>query len=256
MIRFGTSGFSYDDWVGEVYPQDMPKWQWLAYYATQFDTVELNVSYYRIPSEKVARGWVERTPDGFLFTVKAHRSITHERAEPEYKSLLKVVEPLREAGKLACVLAQFPYSFHPTPKNREYLLSLREGFRDHQVVIEFRDSQWVAEDTFELLEELNFGFCCVDEPRLKGLMPPIARVTGPIAYLRLHGRNAEKWWRHQHAWERYDYDYQRDELLEWVPKIRDMEKQSPLTLVYANNHYKGKSVNTLRALSELLAADI
>lgn len=117
MIRFGTSGFSYDDWIGCVYPEDLPKRSWLEYYSQQFDTVELNVSYYRIPALKTIKGWVERTPDRFTFSVKAHRSITHERVEPAYEAFIEVFRPMFEAGKLACILAQFPHSFHPSPEN-------------------------------------------------------------------------------------------------------------------------------------------
>ena len=77
MIRIGTSGFSYKDWVGPVYPQELAQWQWLSYYAQSFDTVELNVTYYRLPTAKMVKGWIDRTPDHYLFAVKAHRSLTH-----------------------------------------------------------------------------------------------------------------------------------------------------------------------------------
>jgi uncharacterized protein YecE (DUF72 family) len=253
MIRLGTSGFSYDDWIGEVYPEDLPKWQWLSYYARSFDTVELNVTYYRIPENRIIRGWVDRTPEDFLFTIKAHKSLTHERKEPDFKHFGDSIQVLQEAGKLACILAQFPHSFHPTPENRDYLVQLREGFADFPVVVEFRGSDWINDETFTQLRDLNLGFCCVDEPKLRGLMPPIATITGPLAYVRFHGRNAEKWWQNDFGWERYDYTYSEEELEEWVPKIRELDEQAPLTLVYANNHYKGQSVDTLNKLQNLLA---
>ena len=88
MIRLGTSGFSYDDWIGPVYPVNLPRWQWLSYYASEFDTVELNVTYYRVPAWKTVAGWVEKTPQDFLFTVKAHRSLTHERKQPDYQAFI------------------------------------------------------------------------------------------------------------------------------------------------------------------------
>ena len=255
MIRMGTSGFYYQDWVGPVYPETLEKWQWLGYYAERFDTVELNVSYYRMPTTKMASGWVDRTPDDFLFTLKAHQSITHDRTDPDFDAFLESLAPINEAGKLACILAQFPYSFHPSRENQDYLLRLREGFALMPVVVEFRDHAWVSDETFDLLEELGIGFCCVDEPRLKGLMPPIARRTSDIAYVRFHGRNAEKWWRHDEAWERYDYTYSEDELQSWIPRIRELDSTAPLTLVYANNHYRGQSVDTLNKLESLLADD-
>lgn len=253
MIRMGTSGFSYQDWVGPVYPESLQKWQWLGYYADRFNTVELNVSYYRLPTTKMSKGWVDRTPDDFLFTLKAHKSITHDRTDPDFDAFLESLAPINEAGKLACILAQFPYSFHPTKENQDYLLRMREGFALMPVVVEFRDHAWVRDETFEMLEELGFGFCCVDEPRLKGLMPPIARLTSDIAYVRFHGRNAEKWWQHDQAWERYDYTYSEDELESWIPRIRELDSAAPLTLVYANNHYRGQSVDTLNKLESLLA---
>ena len=255
MIMMGTSGFSYDDWIGVVYPEDLPRWKWLPFYASQFDTVELNVTYYRLPSIKIAKGWVDRTPDNFRFSVKAHRSLTHERKQPDFNAYIDSLAPLIESGKLACVLAQFPHSFHPTAANRDYLLHLHEGLSELPVVIEFRDSAWVIDETFKQLETLGMGFCCVDEPQLKGLMPPITFASGPVAYVRFHGRNAERWWRHEHAWERYDYTYNEPELAEWVPRIKELEAASPLTLVYANNHYRGQSVDTLRKLERLLVGE-
>jgi uncharacterized protein YecE (DUF72 family) len=253
MIRLGTSGFSYDDWVGVFYPPDLPKREWLAYYARQFDTVELNVTYYRIPDRRTVMGWIDRTPGDFLFAVKAFGGLTHERQEPDFAAFLEAVEPLRQAGKLGCLLAQFPYSFAPTGRNWDYLERLREGLADHRVVVEFRQRGWVQDSTFERMTRLGLGFCCVDEPRLDGLMPPVARATSPVAYVRFHGRNARKWWEHEQAWERYDYTYPAEELREWVPRLRQLELESEVVLVYANNHYRSQSVDTLRALRAMLA---
>ncbi len=252
MIRLGTSGFSYDDWVGPVYPEDLPRLQWLSFYAQQFDTVELNVTFYRVPGKKTVAGWVERTPPEFAFSVKANRELTHERSAPDFGSFRVGIGPLIESGKLACILAQFPHSFHPNAENRAYLGRLREGLEGLPVVVEFRDRAWVTEQTFGQLAELSLGFCAVDEPKLSGLMPAVAKATGPLAYVRFHGRNAEKWWEHEHAWERYDYSYSEAELREWVPKIRGLEAESSAVLVYANNHYRGQSIEAIRKLRELL----
>jgi len=253
MIRLGTSGFSYDDWVGEVYPPDLPRGRWLPHYAEMFDTVELNVTYYRVPEAKTVRGWIDRTPDGFLFSVKAHQGLTHERETAGFGEFRESVAPLAEAGKLGCVLAQFPHSFHVSAANRAYLPRLREGLGDLPAVVEFRDAKWVSEETFEQLAGLGLGYCCVDEPNLPGLMPPEARATGPLAYVRFHGRNAGKWWEHEAAWERYDYRYADSELLDWAEKIQRLDGEVPLTLVYANNHYRGQSVGTIRQLQGMLA---
>jgi uncharacterized protein YecE (DUF72 family) len=253
MIRCGTSGFSYDDWVGPFYPPDLPKRDWLAYYAREFDTVELNVTYYRVPGLKTVEAWISRTPEGFLFSVKAPGSLTHERFEPDPRGFLEGIAPLTESGRMACVLAQFPHSFRNSTENWDYLARLREGLGEVPVVAEFRNRGWVSDETFDRLQELRLGYCCVDEPRLEGLMPPVARVTGPVGYVRFHGRNARQWWDHEQAWQRYDYTYREDEIREWVPRLRELDSQAPLTLVYANNHYRGQAADTIRKLRDLLA---
>ena len=173
MIKIGTSGFSYPDWVGPVYPAGLPERQRLAYYARQFTTVEINMTYYRTPDAATVAGWIHKTPTDFSFSVKAHQELTHTRTAPDFASFVAALQPLIEADRLACVLAQFPYSFHATPANRDYLKRLRDGLAKLPVVVEFRDAGWVAQETFDLLRALKLGFCCVDEPRLRGLMPPV-----------------------------------------------------------------------------------
>lgn len=256
MIKIGTSGFSYDDWVGPVYPPELPAREHLAFYANLFPTVELNVTYYRVPDPRTVQGWVRKTPDDFLFAVKAYQGLTHEREAPDFAGFVAALAPLVEARKLGCVLAQFPYSFHPRPESRDYLARLRAGFGELPVVVELRNAGWVTgemlEETFDLLHSLNLGYCCVDEPQLKGLMPPIAVVTSPVAYVRFHGRNAAKWYAHDEAWERYNYTYSEDELREWAPRIRELDAQAPLTLVYFNNHYTGQATKGARDLTQLM----
>ncbi len=253
-ILIGTSGFSYNDWVGPVYPPDLPKEDWLRFYAQEFPTCELNFSYYRIPDPRTLARMADKVGTGFLFSVKAFQGITHEReeADPLIRQFVAALSPLQEAEKFACVLAQFPNSFHRNPANWDYLRRLREGFGELPLVVEFRAQDWLAEPTFDELRALRLGFCCVDEPRLKGLMPPVAVATGPVAYVRFHGRNAAKWWQHDEAWQRYDYAYSDDELLEWLPKIRQLDEEAPLTLIYMNNHWQGQAVGTARQLRKLL----
>ncbi len=252
MIFIGTSGFSYDDWVGPFYPAGLPQRDQLGFYAREFPTVEINTTYYRVPDPRLVQGWVARTPERFLFSVKAYQGLTHEREAPDFPGFVAALRPLTEAGKLACILAQFPYSFHPTAENRAYLRRLREGFGDLPLVVEFRHVGWLRSETFDLLRSLRLGFCCVDEPRLPGLLPPMAVATGPVAYVRFHGRNAAKWYQHEHAWERYNYSYSADELREWVPKLRQLDAAAGLTLVYFNNHYAGQAVRGAHDLGQLL----
>lgn len=254
MLYIGTSGFSYDDWVGPYYPEGLPKRDWLAYYSREFATLELNASYYAVPSPRSMSQMAAKTPSGFLFTVKAHQDMTHKRQDNEavFASFALAMQPFVEAGKLGCVLAQFPFSFHATDPNRRYLVTFRELLGALPLVVEFRNRQWLTPSTFDYLRRNGIGFCCVDEPRLPGLIPPVAEVTSDIAYVRFHGRNSQKWWEHQEAYERYDYSYSRDELMEWVPKIREMDQQARLTFLFANNHWQGQAVDTARQLKLLL----
>ncbi len=258
MIRIGTSGYSYKDWVGPFYPPELGEREWLSFYAREFSTCELNFTYYRIPDPKTMARMAERTPPGFLFSVKASQELTHERdaakASKAFGDFTAGVQPLVDQNKFGCVLAQFPFSFHATRENQEYLVRLRDGLGGLATVVEFRNAEWLTDETFDLLDELHLGFCSVDEPRLKGLIPPIARATGPVAYVRFHGRNAKQWWQHAESWQRYDYTYSQPELLEWVPKIQTLDSEAPLTLVYANNHSRGQAVDTARQLKMLLPA--
>jgi uncharacterized protein YecE (DUF72 family) len=252
MIKIGTSGFSYDDWIGPVYPEGLPASDQLGFYAREFTTVEINATFYRIPGVRTVEGWIRKTPPEFLFSVKAYRGLTHERENPDYAPFVNSLRPLVESGRLGCVLAQFPHSFHPSATNRSFLHGLRNGLNGFPVAVEFRDAGWVTQATLGLLRQLDFGFCCVDEPRLPGLMPPVAVTSGPVAYARFHGRNSAKWYDHKEAWERYDYTYSLKELREWIPRLRQLDARAPLTLVYFNNHFAGQAVRGARLLGELL----
>lgn len=253
-IRVGTSGFSYDDWRGYFYPEDMQKGDMLRYYAERFSTVEVNSSFYAIPSPSTFVRMSEKTPDMFEFVVKANKDLTHS-AEVQlavFKQFVQAVQPLVDGGKLGCILAQYPWSFKKREDNANRLRQLRQELGELPVVVEFRNAGWVGEDTFELLKELQLGFCCVDEPRLRGLMPRIAIVTSPVGYVRFHGRNAEKWWQHEEAWQRYDYLYSEDELGEWVPKVRDVASATEKTYLFFNNHYQGKAAQNAQLFAQIL----
>ena len=256
-LYIGTSGFSYDDWVGPVYPPDLPKSEWLGYYATELglNACELNFTFYRLPNPSTLDQLSMKVPSGFHFTLKATRIFTHEReeaSEKDWDTFRRALAPLELADKLGCVLVQFPYSFHNTPENRDYLNVIRQHWPDLPLVVEFRNRGWVHDLVFDLLRQLDMGFCCVDQPRFRNLIPPIAVVTGRIGYVRFHGRNREKWWRHEHAWERYDYEYSTEELMEWIPKIHQMSQEAQDIYLFANNHYQGKAVRTAQQLRLLL----
>ena len=195
-----------------------------------------------------------KTGDGFLFSVKANKQMTHERENNAevFKVFREMLRPLIERGKMGCVLAQFPNSFRFNARNRDYVEGFREKMGDLPVVIEFRNAGWLREDVFSWLSRYELGFCCVDEPPLPNLLPSIAEVTSKIAYVRFHGRNKEKWWQHEHAYERYDYTYSPEEIEEWVPKIRNLDQIAEKTFVFANNHWRGQAVSTIRQLRMML----
>lgn len=250
MIYFGTSGFSYDDWVGIFYPSGMPRKEWLTYYNHEFNSLELNSTYYAIPRLEVIKSMVTRTGKGFKFAVKAHQEMTHQRQNNGeiFTAFINMLKPFTDAEKLGCILAQFPYSFGFNDNNLDYLGAFRERLVDLPVVIEFRNANWIRPEIFDWLRSQRIGFCCVDEPKLPRLMPPVVKVTSDIGYIRFHGRNAAKWWRHEHAYERYDYTYSPEELEEWLPKLREVSNKAETTFIVANNHWQGQSVDTIRQL--------
>ncbi len=250
MLYLGTSGFSYKDWVNNYYPSGMPQQEWLRYYAGEFNALELNSTYYVIPRLSSIKSMIAKTGDGFMFSIKANQEMTHNRQynTENFSAFIDILLPFIDAGKLGCVLAQFPYSFNLTRQNQNYIEYFREQMSDLPVVIEFRNAMWLKPEVFGWLQQHNLGFCCVDEPKLPRLLPPVARVTSTIGYIRFHGRNAAKWWQHKQAYERYDYTYSQEELAEWLPKIREVESQSEKTFIFANNHWQGQSINTIRQL--------
>jgi uncharacterized protein YecE (DUF72 family) len=254
-VYVGTSGYSYDDWVGPFYPPGLAKSDFLSYYDQLFNTVEINSTYYRMPTWRTMRALAAKVRADFRFAVKAHSSMTHERSagDEEFGAFRQALAPLIEEQKLAAVLAQFPWSFRPGEEAASWLHHLARQLAGLPTVVEFRNRAWISEETFALLEELGLGFCCVDEPRLRGLMPPIARATAPIGYVRFHGRNAQKWWQHEQAWERYDYLYSREELREWVPKVRELAERAQTILVFFNNHYQAQAVQSALLFRDLLA---
>lgn len=255
MIYIGTAGFSYQDWRGAFYPHDQDKKYMLEYYSSRFPVVEVNSTWHAIPSPRTLHSMAGRTPDHFRFIVKAYQGLTHKYRDnhDDFRRFLEVIRPLEDYGKLACVLAQFPWGFKNTSANRDYLRRFRELMPGRDLTVEFRNESWITEEVLELLRELDMGFCCVDEPRLKGLVRPHVIVTSRIGYVRFHGRNYETWWdRNRESWERYDYLYGEDELREWVPGILELDEKTECTYVIFNNHYRGKAPRNAVMLAGLL----
>lgn len=254
-VYVGTSGYSYSDWVGPFYPVGLPHEAMLAWYAREFPFVEINFTYYRLPTQRTFSSMLKKTPPDFIFTVKAYQSLTHGRGDSvgeDAGKFLHGLAPLVREGRLGAVLLQFPFSFHNTEENRRYLARLPELLGGVPLVVEFRNRGWAVPPVWELLHSLGLGYVCVDEPQLRGLMSRAIRCTAPVAYVRFHGRNAAKWWEHEAAYERYDYLYGEDELKEWVPGLVHLAEQSQKLFVAFNNHYQAKAVVNARMLRRLL----
>ena len=254
MIYLGTSGFSYSDWVVNFYPDCMPKREWLTYYAREFNTCEINSTFYVLPRPSTLKTMEGKTGEGFLFSIKANQGMTHQREDNTsiFEAFCQILEPIITAGKLGCILAQFPYSFRFNHQNWNYLEFFKQQLGELPVAVEFRNAQWLRGEVFDWLRHLDLGFCCVDEPQLPNLLPPLAEATSKTGYVRLHGRNSAKWWQHEHAYERYDYSYSPSQLSEWLPKIQKLNSIAEKTFIFANNHWCGQAVSTIRQLRTML----
>ncbi|MBN2527270.1 MAG: DUF72 domain-containing protein [Deltaproteobacteria bacterium] len=253
MIHIGTSGYSYTDWKGYFYPESLQSDAFLSYYAKYFSAVELNFSYYRMPTAKQMETMVQKSDGKLLFAVKAHQMFTHQRTPvtADFKQFSQALAPLLEANCLGGVLLQFPNSFLQNELNRKYLRDVSKRF-SFPLVAEFRNGEWAADAIYKWLSKLGIGFCCVDEPQLPGLLPRLHVCTSNIAYVRFHGRNRQKWYQHNHAYERYDYKYTAAELSEWVSPIQQLDRQAERTMVFFNNHFQAKAVDSARQLSNML----
>ena len=195
MILIGTSGYSFPDWVGPFYPLGTDRGKMLDHYVQHFPTVEVNATYYRIPPPSTLHAMERKTPPGFEFVVKAHHDMTHKRSLDDeiYQAFARSVDPLLQAGKLSGVLAQFPYAFRRTRENEKFLGEMKQRLPEAHLFVEFRHNSWVrderhgrSDDIFSWLEEQGLGYVSVDEPDLPGLVPPVARATGSVGYVRLH----------------------------------------------------------------------
>jgi uncharacterized protein YecE (DUF72 family) len=254
LILIATSGYAYKDWKGKFYPQDIKDKDMLSFYSKVFPFTEVNSSYYSMPTAYMFYRMAKKTPEGFLFVVKAFGGMTHQGdlSDTTVKKFKDALTPLAESNRLACVLAQFPYSFHNNEKNRDYLKKLRERLGNLPVAVEFRTDDWLRLEVMKLLREYDMAFVCVDEPPIKGLLPPVVVATASIGYVRFHGRNAQKWYNHQQSYERYDYLYSEEELSQWVPKIRELSKKTEVVFIAMNNHFNAQAVINARQLQALL----
>lgn len=241
-VSIGTSGFSYNHWGdGIFYPSGLPKNRWLEFYARHFKTVELNMSFYRLPSEQAFHGWYRRTPEDFTFAVKGSRFITHVKRLKECDEALRLLTKraslLRE--KLALFLWQFPAGFRYEPERLEYFTRLLGRCGNFRHVFEFRNPDWFCAKTFNLLRKGNYSLCFADRPRMKVKIP----VNGDFVYVRRHGAGNET----------YSGSYTDEFLRGEARQIKRWLKEGRDVFVYFNNDAEGYAVKnalTLRRMVE------
>jgi len=297
-VRVGTSGWNYPrgkgTWNGVFYPLPRARsksFDELSYYAEHFDTVEVNSTFYGQPREDVVRRWAERTPARFEFSVKLYQKFTHplmfkdrvEQSLPRAGSgfshdeaadvvaalakptqtdldeFRRGIDPLRSAGKLGALLAQFPASFKSTEPERDYLEWLLRAFDDCAVAVELRHRSWSDDltGTLNVLNAHKSALVQIDEPkfRLSIRQNALPNVKG-FYYMRLHGRNAAQWWRHDHADDRYNYHYSAGELQEFSDTMSAVRKLVNKSYLYTNNHYSAKSVANALTIKQQLGEPI
>ena len=259
MIRVGPAGWSYEDWEGIVYPpKKRSKFDPLAYLSEFFDTIELNNTFYRSPTPQMGKSWVKRVESNpkFKFTAKLFRNFTHERqalTDADEGAFKKGLAPLMESRRLGALLLQFPYSFHSNEDNWNYLKELAEKFREYPVVLEVRHASWDRGSVYQFLRDTGIGFCNIDQPQVSYSIGLTKKVTSPVGYLRLHGRNVHEWFREGAGRDaRYDYLYNEFELFELAEWIRHIAREAEEMYVITNNHYRGKAVcNALELKAKL-----
>lgn len=292
-VHIGTSGWSYPSgegtWNGLFYPATRSRrhgtadFDELRFYAEHFDTVEVNTTFYGQPRAEVTAGWVARTPARFTFSLKLYQKFTHPKmfreaalrtapgTEGTLLDLLAEVtrgdvdefragiEPIARAGRLGALLAQFPPSFRNAAPSRDYLARLLRLFGDYPVAVELRHRSWsdAFGETLQLLNAFQAAWVQIDEPKFRFSIRQNAlpNVTG-FYYMRLHGRNAAQWWRHEHRDDRYNYLYSAEELKEFSEISAAARELVKTAYLYTNNHFSAKSVVNAAMLKAQLGEPI
>jgi uncharacterized protein YecE (DUF72 family) len=278
-VRVGTSGWSYPSgkgsWNGLFYPKTRSKragterFDELAFYAEHFNTVEINTTFYGQPRAEVTRGWAARTPAGFDFSLKLYQKFTHPKmfkaavlksapgregelldllaqvTQPDIDDFRWGIEPLAAAGKVGVLLAQFPPSFKDSPQSRDYLAQLLRAFAEYPVAVELRHKSWsdAIGETLSLLNAFGAAWVQIDEPKFRlSIRQNYLPNVQTFYYMRLHGRNAAQWWRHDKSEDRYDYLYSAAELQEFSETASAASELVKKSYLYTNNHFSSKSV--------------
>ncbi len=236
--RVGTSGWHYEHWRGVFYPRDLPKTKWLDFYSSRFSTVELNNTFYRLPTEAAFSNWKEQSPEGFIYAVKASRFLTHiKRLKEAEVPLRNFLDRARFLGdRLGPVLYQLPPQMARSDARLESFLSLLPADLRH--VFEFRNESWLDEPVFDLLRRHNVGLCIFDMPDFRS--PVLA--TADFAYVKFHGSASL-----------YGSKYTDEELDEWAGKLRRLGQDLKAVYAYFNNDAEAYAVeNAIQLRSVLL----
>lgn len=269
----GPSGWSYAHWNNVVYPAHKSRgFHSLEFLSEYFDAIEINTTFYQSIRPEIARLWVQkvRANPKFLFTAKMNRRFTHDRIlnAKEVAAFKEGLQPIKKAGKLGCLLMQFPWSFRFTEENRLFLTELRRAFHDYPLVGEMRHSSWMLEEALGTFIDYRIGFCNIDQASYTKAMPPTSYLTSAVGYVRLHGRNPRAWdqefGRTENPAAQHDYLYSLAELTEWQSRIRRigenaMVADTPVTdlsgirrfyqsayIVSYNNYLLGKRCSQIR----------
>jgi uncharacterized protein YecE (DUF72 family) len=261
----------------------------LRFYARQFPLVEVDATYYALPAEQTAAAWADRTPDGFVFNVKAFslftqhptrisafpadlrdtvtdsqeegkqtvylRQVSSDVADQAWDRFLAALEPLRLAGKLGAILLQFPQWFPISRASKDYILSCARRAAPRQVCIEFRNRTWMTADnqqeTLRFLADNELPYVCVDMPQgYPTSIPPVVAATADLAVVRMHGHSDK--WTSKDIHERFGYRYSESELREWAPKVSELAESAASTHVLFNNCYSDYAQVNARQLADLL----
>lgn len=243
-ILVGPAGWTYEDWAGRVYPDPLPEgFDALQFIARHFPVVELNNTFYRPPVPKMSEGWARKTPERFLFTAKVWQKLTHDAegfSAADARLYQEGIAPLLRSGRLAALLLQYPWFFKDGPEERDRIRRAVEALGGWApLVVEVRHRSWL--DAIDFLKELKLSFCNIDQPKSSTAITGTDLVTGPVAYVRLHGRNAKAWFSKEAGRDqKYDYLYSLGELRPWAEAVKKM--QADRTFVIFNNHFQGKGV--------------
>jgi uncharacterized protein YecE (DUF72 family) len=294
-VRAGTASWTDPTMTvpGVFYPQGLKTAEdRLRHYASQFPLVEVDATYYALPQRKMAEAWAQRTPDDFVFDIKAHALMTGQPSEVSrlpkylreelpaelrekkriygkdlpgelrdavYEQFREALEPLTSAGKLGAVLLQFPKWVFPSNEARDAILEARDRL-GLPVTVEFRHGSWFneknAERTLKFLTDHQLPYVAVDEPQgFKSSVPPVVVPTSPdLAIFRFHGRNAENWEKKDITpAERFRYLYDEDQLADWVPQIVQVARQTKQVHVVMNNCFANYGTTNAREIARLLA---